>query len=71
MNVLASDFSGLPCLLQHFNRLHLSDYRKFWSTERWKSFNILASNNRFSDRNIFQNDVEALSKIDDAFLTKS
>ena len=29
-----------------------------------------ASNNCFSDRNIFQNGVKALSKIDDAFLTK-
>ena len=33
--------------------------------------NIFASNNRFSDGNIFQNGVDALSKIDDAFLTKS
>ena len=32
--------------------------------------NIFASNNCFSDRNIFQNGVKALSKIDDAFLTK-
>ena len=33
-----------------------------------KSF---ASNNCFSDRNIFNNGVDALSKIDDAFLAKS
>ena len=30
-----------------------------------------ALNNSFSDRNIFKNGVDALSKIDDAFLTKS
>ena len=34
----SSDFSGLSCLLQLFTRLHLSDYRKFWNTEKWKSF---------------------------------
>ena len=28
-NVLTSDFSDLPCLLQLYNRLQLSDYRKF------------------------------------------
>ena len=33
--------------------------------------NIFASNNCFNDRNIFQNEVDALSKKDDAFLTKS
>ena len=33
--------------------------------------NIFASNNRFSDRNVFQNGVVALSKIDDALFTKS
>ena len=33
--------------------------------------NIFASNNCFSDKNILQNLVDALSKIDDAFLTKS
>ena len=32
---------------------------------------IFASSNCFSYRNIFQNGVDALSKIDDAFLTKS
>ena len=32
---------------------------------------IFASNNCSSDRNIFQNGVDALSNIDDAFLTKS
>ena len=37
-NVLTTDFSVLPCLLQIYNRLHLQDYRKFWNTERWKSF---------------------------------
>ena len=31
--------SGLSCLLQLYTRLHLSEYRKFWNTERWKSFN--------------------------------
>ena len=35
------------------------------------SINIFASSNCFSDRNIFQNGVDALSKIDDAFVTKS
>ena len=34
MNVFSSDFSGLPCLLQVYTRLHLSDYPKFWNTER-------------------------------------
>ena len=34
------------------------------------SINIFAANNCFSDRNIFQNDIDTLSKIDDAFLTK-
>ena len=33
--------------------------------------NIFASNNCFIDKNIFQNGVNALSKIDDAFLNKS
>ena len=33
--------------------------------------NIFASNNCFSDKNIFQNGFDALSKIDDAYLTKS
>ena len=37
-NVFSSDFSGLSCLLQLYTWLHLSDYRKFWNTERWKSF---------------------------------
>ena len=32
--------------------------------------NIFESKNYFSDRNIFQNDVDALSKIDDAFSAK-
>ena len=29
---------GLPCLMQLYIRLHLRDYRKFWNTERCKSF---------------------------------
>ena len=29
---------GFPCLLQLYTRLHSSDYRSFWNTERWKSF---------------------------------
>ena len=33
--------------------------------------NIFAVSNCFRDRNIFQNDVDSLSKIDDTFLTKS
>ena len=33
--------------------------------------NIFTSNNCFSYRNIFQNGVDTLSKLDDAFLTKS
>ena len=37
-SVFASDFSGLPCLLQLKTRSYLSDYRKNWNTERWKSF---------------------------------
>ena len=37
-DIFSSDFSGLPCLLQLYTRLHLSDYRTFWNTERWKSF---------------------------------
>ena len=37
-NVFSSDFSSLPCLLQIYTRLHLSDYREFWNTERLKSF---------------------------------
>ena len=49
----------------------MSDYRNFWNTERWKSFNYtLASNIFFSYRNIFQNGVDALPKIVDAFLSK-
>ena len=40
-------------------------------TDRWKSFEkYLALNSCFSNRNIFQNGVDALSKIDDAFLKK-
>ena len=38
-NVFSSHFSGLPCVLQFFTGLHLSDYRKFLNTERWKSSN--------------------------------
>ena len=33
-NVFSLDFSGLPCLLQFYTMLRLSDYRKFWNTER-------------------------------------
>ena len=33
--------------------------------------NIFASNDCFSDRNVFLNGVDTLSKIDNAFLTKS
>ena len=33
--------------------------------------NIFASNNCFNYRNIFQNGVDVLLKLDDAFLTKS
>ena len=33
-NVFSPDFF----LLQLYTRLHLSDYPKFWNTERWKSF---------------------------------
>ena len=71
--VSASDFSDLPSLLQLYTRLYLSDYRKFWNPERWWVFWLIffASNNRFNDRNIFQNGVDALSKVDDAFLTIS
>ena len=32
-NVFTSEFSGLPCLLQLYTRLHLLDYSKFWNTE--------------------------------------
>ena len=64
--------SGLPYLLQLYTRLYLSDHRKFWNTERWKPLiNIFASNNCLSERNIFQNGVDILSKIDEAFLAKS
>ena len=34
MNDFAPDFSGLPCLLQLYTGLHLSDYRKFWNTKK-------------------------------------
>ena len=37
-SVFEPDFSGLPCLLQLYTKLYLSDYRKFWKTERWRSF---------------------------------
>ena len=33
--------------------------------------NIHVSNNYFSNRNIFQNGIDALSKLDDAFLQKA
>ena len=47
-----------------FGALHVSDYRSFWNTERWNlQINSLASNNCFSHRNVFQNGVNALSKI--------
>ena len=37
--------------------------------DRSLSINIFASKNCFADRNIFQNGIDALSKIDEAFLT--
>ena len=46
-----------------------------WIFGRFKNdillINTYASNNYFSNRNIFQNGVTALSKIDDAFLQKA
>ena len=35
----SQDCSGLPRLLYLYNWFHVSDYRNFWNTERWKSFN--------------------------------
>ena len=34
----SSVLSDLLCLLQRYTRFRLSDERKFWNTERWKSF---------------------------------
>ena len=49
--------------MQLLTWLHVSDYRDFWKTERWKSGNnSSALNNCFSYRNVFQNGVNALSK---------
>ena len=68
MELRVRTFLGLPCLLQLYTRLHLSDYCKFRTLkDRSLLINIFASNNCFSDRNIIQNGVDALSKIDDAF----
>ena len=65
-------FQVLPCLLQLYTRLHLSITVHFRTLKDGSLLlNIFASNICFSDRNIFQNDVDALSKIDDTFLTKS
>ena len=36
-NVFSSDLSGLPCLMQLYTRLHLSDYPKFGNTDRSES----------------------------------
>ena len=73
-SVFSSDFSGLPCLLQLYTSLHLLDYRKVWNIERWKSFDLyfcIKDFFFFSDKNILQNGVDALLKIDDAFFIKS
>ena len=71
-SVFASDFSALLCLLQLNTRSYLSDYRNFLTQKDGSLLiNTFASNNSFSDRNIFQKGVDTLSKIDYAFLTKS
>ena len=62
-SVFASEFSGLPCLLLLYTCYIC------WITVNFETLkngslliNICASNNCFSDRNIFQNGVAALSK---------
>ena len=71
-STFSSDCWGLSCLLQFLTWLLLSDYRTFFGTLKDVSLliNSLASNNCFSYRNFFQNGVEALSKLVDAFLSK-
>ena len=50
----------------------MSDYSNFLNTERWKSFECYFSIKQlFQYRNIFQNVVNALSKIVDTFLSKN
>ena len=47
-----------------FNLVHVSDYCNIWNTENGSlEINSLALNNCFSYRNVFQNFVNALSKI--------
>ena len=44
-NIFSSDFSGLPCVLQLYTRLHLSDYRQFGTLKDGSLLiNIFASN---------------------------
>ena len=59
------DLLVLPCFLQLYSGLHVSDYHDFWNTERLKSYDyfFFAPNNCFSYRNIFQNGVDALAKL--------
>ena len=72
MSVFSSDFSdyNVYCnlILGYICRITLN----FGTLKGGRLLiNNLASNNCFSGRNIFQNGVDTLSKIDDAFLTKS
>ena len=71
-NVLSPDFSGLPCLLQLYTGYICRITVNFGTMKDGnRLINSFASSNCFSNRNIFQNGVHALSKINDTFLTKS
>ena len=70
MNVFVLGFSGchVYCnfILGYIRRITVN-----FGTLKDELISIFASSNCCSDRNIFQNGVDTLSKIDDAFLTKS
>ena len=58
------DWSGLPCLVQLLTCLQVSECHDFWIILRWKTLNEYFSiNNNFSYRNVFQNNVNSLSKM--------
>ena len=55
-----------------YTRLRVSDYGNFRTLKDGSLFiDVFASNNCFSYRNISQNGVDALPKIDDAFSKKA
>ena len=67
------DWSGLPCLVQLLNLITRGGTTVVFGTLEDGSLQInnLTSNNCFSYLNVFQNGVNALSKMIDQFLSKS